>query len=90
MIVKTLMNLVYKILSLVLSPLNISGFPEGTAESVDSFFDMLFSSAESVIGLLVPTITFVLLGIILAVEVASHLIPFIMWILRKIPFLGIN
>lgn len=90
MIINSLMNVIYNLLSLVLSPLDIPGFPDGTEESVSQFFDLIFGSAESVIGLLVPTVVFVLLGIIVTVEVGIHLYHFVIWILKKIPMLGIE
>lgn len=90
MIINSLMQLVYKLLSLVLTPLDIDGFPEGTQESVNNFFDIIFNSSESVIGLLIPSFTFILIGIIIAVEVGIHLYHFVMWVLKKIPMLGIE
>lgn len=85
-----MMELVYKLLSLVLSPLSIPGFPEETTQNVADFFNILFDTSSSMIGLLVPTVTFVLIRIVITVEIGIHLYHFVLWILRKIPMLGIN
>lgn len=90
MIISGLMNLIYNFFELILSPINIEAMPDGSVDKVHNFFDILFTSSESVIGLLVPNICFILIGIIIGIEIGIHLYHFVMWILRKIPMLGIN
>lgn len=90
MIIEGLMNLVYKLISIVLTPINISSFPEGTDEAVTDFLDLLFNNSQTIIGLFIPSIAFTLLLIVMGIEIAIHGYRFIMWVLRKIPMLGIN
>lgn len=90
MIISSLMNVIYSFFEFILSPINIDSFPEGTAESIIEFLDMLFMTGQSIIGLLIPEFCQALLIIVITIEIGLHIFNFVMWILRKIPMLGIN
>ena len=90
MIVSSLMNLIYSFFEFILAPIHIDSFPEGTSEAIIEFLDMLFDTGTSIIGLLIPEFCQFLLFTVITIEVGLHIVNFIMWILRKIPMLGIN
>lgn len=84
-----LMDLVYKLLSVVLEPLNVPGIPDEFLSSINTFIGY-FDYAENLIGFFVPINLSVFFVIWFAIFAVHHAYPFIMWILRKIPFLGIS
>lgn len=89
MIIEALLDLVYKLFSLFITPFNVPQAPDEFLSAIPKYFELL-ESAHSLWSLFFPinfAPFFVVTGIILVVE---HGYPFIMWILRKIPFLGIE
>lgn len=91
MIVTSLLNAVYSILSALLSPFHVPGFDSDTLDNVTYVIDMIFGSCESFIGLFLPwgliktalTIVLIVIGLVEGYKL-------VMWILRKIPMLGIQ
>lgn len=91
MIISSLLNLVYKIFNVLFSPINIPSFDEESVNAVNDFLSTIFEDSETIIGLFIPwTVVNVLIPIVIAVVVAVPLYHFVMWILKKIPFLGVN
>lgn len=89
MIIEALMNLVSKILSAVISQFNVPAAPADFANSIPQFFSYLEMSA-SLVSLVLPINLKPFLAITLIIIAVEHGYPLIMWILRKIPFLGIK
>ncbi|WP_455532421.1 hypothetical protein [Roseburia inulinivorans] len=90
MIIKAIMELVFSLLQIVFTPINLPDLPPG----IQSVLDELMGLFTSVIGLV---------GIFLDLNVVKWLIPvvivianldkvwkLIMFILRKIPFIGVE
>lgn len=76
-------------MELVIGQFNVPPAPDEFLNSIDSFFTYL-QSATNLISLVLPVKIapfFVVTGVIMVVE---HGYPFLMWVLRKIPFLGIE
>ena len=80
------MNLVKNLLGLLFSPIHIPAIPDELNESINSFFDYL-DNASGLIGLFFPIDMTPFFVIFFGL---SHAYPFVMWILRKIPMLGIE
>lgn len=90
MIIKGIFELVYNLLELVLTPINIPALPGGIQSIADRLLSILTSSVgllclfvrSSTLKLLIPAVL-----IIINVE---HIYDGIMWILKKLPFVGIE
>jgi len=91
MIIENIMNLVYSFFELILNPsLAIPAFPEGALTSFLELFEMLFDITERFCALFLPRIAFIFLPIVFIVESNYFAYKLIMWILRKIPMLGLS
>lgn len=91
MIIETLLNAIFSIFEKVFSVINIPGMPDGMSEQVVGFFSDTLNYAGSLISLFVPwsqvKVFFPILIVILASEEVYKLV---MWVLKKIPMLGIS
>lgn len=90
MLIEGLMNVVYTLFSLLLTPINIPSMPDG----VRSFI----SEALEYIGLGLALLKnwtdlgylLTLFALVLAVDAGLLLYKLVMWFLRKIPMLGMS
>lgn len=91
MIIESLLNAIFSVFETLFSGINIPGMPEGMSEQVVSFFNNTLNYAGSLISLFVPwsqvKIFFPILIVILSSE---EIYKLVMWVLRKIPMLGIS
>lgn len=91
MIIETLLNAIFSIFEKVFSVINIPGMPDGMSEQVVGFFNDVLNYAGSLISLFVPwsqvKIFFPILIVILSSE---EIYKLVMWVLKKIPMLGIS
>lgn len=90
LIISALLDMLCSLFDFLLIPINLPSLPAGSVESVSEFFDIFFTLSSNLVGIFVPEICFILVGIVAVVEIGILLFRGIMWILRKIPFLGIN
>lgn len=90
MIIKGIFELVYTMLNIVLTPINLPQLPDG----IQSIFDELLQVMVGSVGLLGLFLDFSvvkwLIPIVIAVANFEKIWNMIMFILRKIPFLGIE
>lgn len=90
MIIKGLFELVYTLLSVVLAPFNLPSFPS----SIQSIFDSVVNYMVGAVGLLCvfvrPSTLQLMIPAVIIVINAEHIWNGIIWILKKIPFLGIE
>lgn len=90
MIIMGLMNLVYNLFSLLTAAINIPSLPG----SISTVMDMLLGALSTGLGLLACychlDYLLVLWGILIAVDAGLMIYRFVMWILRKIPMLGLS
>ena len=90
MIIEALLNLIKLLLNVVFGWINIPQFPEGLTNSVDTFLSLVFDNL-SLLGFFIRRETLMisipLLIILLNFEQVYKLV---MYIVRKIPFLGIK
>lgn len=89
MIITGLLNLIHLILNATLT-FSIPKLPEQALEYINTIFDYMVGATGIVANYTPLSYLLVLFGVILAVDVALLLYHFIMWILRKIPMLGIE
>lgn len=91
MIIESLLNAIFSVFETLFSSINIPGMPEGMSEQVVSFFNNTLNYAGSLISLFIPwsqvKIFFPILIVILSSE---EIYKLVMWVLRKIPMLGIS
>lgn len=90
MIIKGLFSLIIALLNIVFSWVNLPAMPA----AVDEAFTLLLSYMQAGIGfvwLIVPReLVLVVVPVILILSNFDKLYTVVMWVLRKIPFLGIE
>lgn len=90
MIVRFLLELIFGLLQIVFAPINLPDLPEGIQAIIDRFVDIITSA----VGLLSVFVDFNVVKWLIPVAVAVILFDriwkLIMFILRKIPFVGVQ
>lgn len=90
MIIKGIFELVYTLLSVVLAPFSLPALPDG----IQSIFDEIVGYLTGAVGLLCvfvrPTTLQLLIPAVIIVINAEHIWNGILWILKKLPFVGIE
>lgn len=90
MIIKLILDVLYAVFSLLTAPINIPSLPDGVSEVISQYLEYL-SAGFSILSCYVNmTYLLSLFGIVLLVDIGLFLYKFVMWILRKIPMLGIS
>lgn len=89
-----MINLVKKVISLILAPLkalfDFPVIPDGVAVIISTALGY-FNRAIEIVACFCPLpLMYSLLGCVLAIELIEHSYYLIMWIAKKIPFLGIE
>lgn len=90
MIVKMLLDLVFNVFSFLTSAIDIPSLPDGVLAVLSSSLSYIKVGAGVLASYTHLDYLFLLLGIVIAVEVGVLLYRFVMFILRKIPMLGIE
>ena len=90
MIIKGLFELVYTLLSIVLSPIQLPQMPEGIQNVFDEILDVLTGAVGLASVILDFSVVKWLIPVVLVVANFDKVWSMIMFILRKIPFLGIE
>lgn len=90
MIVRFLLELIFGLLQIVFAPINLPDLPAGIQSIIDRFVDIITSA----VGLLSVFVDFNVVKWLIPVAVAVILFDriwkLIMFILRKIPFVGVQ
>lgn len=90
MIISGLLNLIYSLLELVLTPFSLPSLPDG----IQTIFDTVLSYLTGSVGLLCvfvrPSTLQLLIPAVIVVINAEHIWNGILWILKKLPFVGIE
>lgn len=89
-----MIKLVKKLIGLIISPLkalfDFPAVPEGLAAVISKSIEY-FDSAVQIIGFFFPLqLAYSLLTVVIAIEVIEHSYYLIMWVVSKIPFLGVK
>lgn len=90
MIIETLMNILYKVFSALTSFINIPSLPDAISGYMDTALGYIGSGVQILATFTHLQYLLVLFGIILAVDVGIGIYHFVMWILKKIPMLGVS
>lgn len=89
MIVMALLDVLYRLLDLLLI-LDIPSLPTEVANYVTQFFDYLAMGAGILSNYAPLGYLLILLGVILAVDSGILIYHFVMWVLKKVPMLGVQ
>lgn len=90
MILEALLNLIQLLLNVVFGWINIPQFPSELTSSVDSFLDLIFENL-SLLGFFIRPITLtVAIPLLIILLNFDKIYKLAMYIIRKIPFLGIK
>lgn len=91
MIVTSLCNLIILLITTPLKPLHISQIPDDVLSSVNEHIDLMITYASSMLDLVFPyDVAKVLITIVVAIELGIGVYHFVMWVVKKIPMLGIS
>ncbi len=84
--------MVFLVVNWILSLLgNIPSFPSGVVTEITSYISTVVSSGAGLLFFLIrPSTFFAALDIVTFMFIAEPLYHFVMWVLRKVPFLGID
>ena len=88
MIIKLLFNLITGIIGII--PFEIPSFPSDVSTYLETFKGYIFEGIGFIKFFLPWSYIVLLLKIVLGILVAIELYKFVMWILRKIPMLGMK
>lgn len=90
MILEILLNTIMSLLKLCFNWINLPPFPGDLTSSINSFLDLIFNNL-SLLGFFIRPATLVVgIPVLIILLNFDEVYKFTMWILRKIPFLGIQ
>ena len=92
MLLEGLISLVVTLIKAILSIFpSLPPFPAEGLVSINSYISLIITNAGSLLGLFIDLNTVkIVLPIVLVLIEFEHIYDFVMWLLRKIPFLGIK
>ena len=90
MIIETLMNVVYVLFELLTMPISIPGLPEGVRDVIAGALDYISVGVALLANYCDVGYLVTLFGLILAVDAGMLIYKFVMWIIKKIPMIGIQ
>lgn len=90
MIISAILNLLKGLLFICFSWINLPQMPEGITSSIDNFFDLIFNNI-TLLGFFVRPITFqIAIPVLIIILNFDKVYKLTIWILKKIPMLGIE
>lgn len=90
MIVKGLLDLLYGIFDVLTLPISIPGIPDGVKEIIATALDYITSGVGILAQFFDMNYLLGLFSIVIIIEGAVLVYKFVMWVLKKIPMLGIE
>lgn len=91
MIIESICNLFIKFFTSLLKFVNIPQIPQDVLQQVNETIDTIITRGSELIELVMPyTIARTLLLVVIAIELAIHIYHFVMWVIRKIPMVGMS
>ncbi len=91
MIIESICDLFIKFFTGLLKFISIPQIPEDVLLQVNSTIDTIIERGSELIELFMPyNIAKVLLLIVIGIELAIHIYHFVMWVIRKIPMVGMS
>ena len=90
MIIQLLLDLIFGLFSVLTLPINIPSLPSSVSEMLNTIFSYI-SSGLSILAVYCDLdYLLLLLGIVIAVDIALSLYSLVMYLIKKIPFFGIQ
>lgn len=90
MILEAILTILKVLLQFVFGWINLPQFPETLMSSIDTFLDILFDNI-SLLGFFIRPVTLtVAIPILIILLNFEQVYKFTMWIIKKIPFLGVK
>lgn len=90
MIIGALLDLVQMLIFNILGFINLPAFPDALTSAINGFVDLIFNNL-GLIDFFVPWGTIkICVPLVIAIANLDHIYDAIMWILRKIPMLGMS
>lgn len=90
MIIEALLTLVFTVLKFAFGWINLPAFPNELSVNIDTFLSYIFNNL-TILGFFIRPLTLTLfIPTLIIVLNFDHIYKFTMWILRKIPFLGVK
>lgn len=90
MIVKGLLDLLYGIFDVLTLPISIPGIPDGVKEIIATALDYITSGVGILAQFFDMNYLLGLFSIVIIIEGAVLVYKFVLWVLKKIPMLGIE
>ena len=90
MIVKALLDLVYLLFDLWSLPIDLPSMPENVSQILSSTLEYVKTGLALLANWTDLGYLLILFGVVVLVDAGVHIYNFVMWVLRKIPALGIN
>lgn len=90
MLIEGLLDLIYNLFDLLFTPINLPSLPESVSEIIETFCEYISDGLALIANWTHLPYLLTLFTIIAAVDVGILLYKLIMWVLRKIPMLGIK
>lgn len=91
MIIESLCNLIYKVVTTLLNWVNIPSLGSDFLSSFNTVLTLALTNARGIISLFIPwRIVQIGIPIVLVVVSVRVLYPLVMWVLRKIPVAAIS
>lgn len=90
MIISGLLDVVYSLFSLLLSPINIPAMPEGVREFISEALEYIRLGLGLLYNWTDLEYLLTLFTLVVAVDVGVLLYKLVMWFIAKIPMLGIK
>lgn len=90
MIIQLLLDLIYSVFALLTLPINIPSLPASVTDVMNTMLGYISSGLSVLACYCDLDYLLVLLGLIITIDVALSLYHLVMYLLKKIPFFGIN
>lgn len=91
MIIKLLLNLLKGLLDLILNLFDVLPcLPDGVIESINNYVTLIIQNSKVVSFFIPVEFCLTLVAIVLVIENFHYIYKFTLWLLRKIPFVGIE
>ncbi len=90
MIIEGLLNILYNVFSALTSAINIPSMPADVSSYISTFTSYIKTGLQ-ILAVYTPLqYLLTLFGIVIAIELGLKIYHFVMWVIKKIPMLGVS
>lgn len=90
MIIELLLDVLYGVFAVLTSPIDIPNMPEQVSEFVSASLEYIGTGISILSNFCDIQYLLTLFGLIIAVDVGLMLYKLVMWVLKKIPMIGVQ